>query len=88
MVVRWADKWKISTVKKVLQDKVIVEWVRVVKKAVKKQWFVEKEMPIHISNVMIYDEKTKKPTRVGIRIENGKKFRYSKKSDEIILKSK
>jgi large subunit ribosomal protein L24 len=41
---------------------------------------VEKEGPIHISNVMLIDPKEKKPTRVGISRENGKRFRVAKRS--------
>jgi large subunit ribosomal protein L24 len=43
---------------------------------------VEKEAPIHISNVQLIDPKTKKPTRIGYRIENGKKVRFAKKSGQ------
>ena len=51
-----------------------------VKKAVKGIGFVEKKLPIHISNVMYYCENCKKPVRVWIRIkENKKKVRYCKK---------
>ena len=46
---------------------------------------LEKEAPIHISNLMLLCEKTEKPTRIGIRtLENGKRARYSKKSKELI----
>lgn len=40
--------------------------------------------PIHISNVMVVDPKTGKPTRVGRKVENGKSVRYAKKSGEVI----
>jgi len=42
------------------------------------------EGPIHISNVMYYDAKAKSGTRVGRRVVEGEKVRYSKKSDEIL----
>jgi large subunit ribosomal protein L24 len=45
---------------------------------------VEKEGPIHVSNVMLLDPKDNKPTRVGIRRDGGKRERYSKRSDEVI----
>ena len=46
---------------------------------------VEVERPIHRSNVMLVDPKTKKPTRVKVDCEkNGKKIRISKKSNEKI----
>jgi large subunit ribosomal protein L24 len=41
---------------------------------------VEKEGPIHISNVMLLDPKTKKPTRVGVSRENGVRNRVTKSS--------
>jgi large subunit ribosomal protein L24 len=41
---------------------------------------IEKEGPIHISNVMLVDPKEGKPTRVGTEIEDGKRFRIAKRS--------
>ena len=41
---------------------------------------IEKEGPIHISNVMLLDPQDNKPTRVGITRENGVRSRVSKKS--------
>jgi large subunit ribosomal protein L24 len=41
---------------------------------------IEKEGPIHVSNVAIVDPKDKKPTRVGIRREDGKRMRVTKRS--------
>ncbi|HLK23540.1 MAG TPA: 50S ribosomal protein L24 [Caulobacteraceae bacterium] len=43
-----------------------------------------KEAPLHISNVALVDPKSGGPTRVGFRIEDGKKVRYAKKSGEVI----
>ncbi len=46
---------------------------------------VEKEMPIHISNVLPVDPKTNRPTRVGFRVgEDGSKQRIAKKSGETL----
>jgi large subunit ribosomal protein L24 len=42
---------------------------------------VEKEGPIHISNVMLLDPKDNKPTRVGVTRENGVRNRVTKRSD-------
>lgn len=42
------------------------------------------EAPIHISKVAIEDPKTGKPTRVGFRIEDGRKVRVAKRSGEKI----
>jgi large subunit ribosomal protein L24 len=41
---------------------------------------IEREGPIHISNVMLIDPKTKKPTRVGVTRENGVRNRVTRKS--------
>jgi large subunit ribosomal protein L24 len=41
---------------------------------------IEREGPIHISNVMLIDPKDKKRTRIGISRENGKRFRVAKRS--------
>ena len=41
---------------------------------------VDREAPIHVSNVALVDPKTKKPTRVGYKVEKGKKVRVAKKS--------
>jgi large subunit ribosomal protein L24 len=41
---------------------------------------IEREGPIHISNVMLVDPKDGKPTRVGIQIEDGKRLRVAKRS--------
>ncbi len=67
-------------------DRVLVEGVNMVKKhqrptqANEKGGIVEKEAPIHASNVALVDPKTGKPTRVGVKVVEGKKVRYAKKS--------
>jgi len=44
---------------------------------------LEKEAPVHLSNMMLLCEKTDKPTRFGIKVlEDGKKTRYTKRSKE------
>ncbi len=89
VVITGKDKGKEGTITKTLraENKVIVEGVNVVKKHVKPQGnqpgsIVEVEAPIHASNVMIIDPKTKKGTRIGHEIDKkGKKIRVSKKSN-------
>ena len=69
--------------------KAIVEGVNTVKKHTKpssenpKGGIVEKQLPIDISNLSLMTKDGNK-TRVGYRIEEGKKVRISKKSNEII----
>ena len=41
---------------------------------------IEKEGPIHVSNVMLLDPKEGKPTRVGMAVENGKRYRVTRRS--------
>jgi|ERR1039457_6706357 large subunit ribosomal protein L24 len=41
---------------------------------------IEKEGPIHVSNVMLVDPKDGKPTRVGFEVREGKRFRIAKRS--------
>jgi large subunit ribosomal protein L24 len=43
-----------------------------------------KEAPLHVSNVALVDPKSGGPTKVGFRIEGGKKVRFAKKSGEVI----
>ncbi len=45
---------------------------------------VKKESPIHISNLSLIDPKTGEATRVGYRMEDGKKVRFTKKSNQVI----
>ena len=41
---------------------------------------IEKEGPIHLSNVMLADPKDGKPTRVGVEVEDGKRYRVARRS--------
>ena len=47
---------------------------------------VSVERPMSVSNVMLFDEKTNLPVKVGLRIIDGKKYRVSKKSGEVLDK--
>ena len=91
IVITGASKGQEGTIKKVLrnENKVIVEGINIVKKHQKGNGqesggILEIEAPINASNVMLIDPKTKKPTRVGIMIDEktNKKVRISKKSNE------
>ncbi|MCM1300558.1 MAG: 50S ribosomal protein L24 [Alistipes sp.] len=75
----------------VAKQRAIVEGVNLVKKATKPNaqnpqgGIVEKEAPIHISNMLVLDPKSGKPTKVGRKVgEKGKLVRYAKKSGEEI----
>lgn len=87
------DKGKTGRVLRVLVDKnrAVVEGVNIMKKATKPNpkypqgGVIEKEAPIHISNLNLIDPKSGKATRIGIKVaEDGKKVRVSKKSGEEI----
>ncbi len=91
VVIAGSNKGKEGTVSAVLakENKVVVTGVNVRKKHVKPNQaqpegkIVEKEAPIHVSNVALVDPKTKKGTRIGHTVDkNGKKIRISKKSNE------
>jgi large subunit ribosomal protein L24 len=84
-VIAGNNKGTIATVMKVHEDKVLLKDVNMRKKAVKGQWFVEKPAPLHISNVMLYDAKAKKPSRVKITVEKNKKTRMYKTSQQPVL---
>lgn len=91
VVVSGSNKGKTGKITKILDNKVIVDGVNLVKKHLKPKdnngngEIIEVEAPIHASNVMLEDPKTKKPTKVKIEKDNkGKKIRISKKSNEKI----
>ena len=72
------------------ENKVVVEGVNKVKKHIKPTQMnqtgsiIEVEEPIYASKVMILDPKENVPTRVGYKIVDGKKVRYTKKSQTIL----
>lgn len=92
VVITGKDKKKEGSITKVLraENKIIVSGVNVAKKHIKPNGqtagsIVEIELPIHASNVMIVDQKTKKASRVGHTTDkNGKKIRISTKSNSIL----
>jgi large subunit ribosomal protein L24 len=73
------------------KDKVFVEGLNIVKRHQRPQQtaggqtaggVIEREGPIHVSNVMLIDPKDDKPTRVGIEIIDGKRLRVAKRSGQ------
>jgi len=87
-VITGAYKGTIGEVTKAFpkEDKVIVEGANMVKKHLRPTQqnpdggIVEKEAKIHVSNVMLYDEKAKQASRVKYEMKDGKKVRVYKKS--------
>ncbi len=91
MVIAGDDKGKTGTVLQVFPDQMraIVEDVNIVYKHVKataeqEGGIQQMPAPIHVSNLMLLDPKTGEPTRIGRRMENGVRVRYSKKTGNII----
>jgi large subunit ribosomal protein L24 len=94
-VISGKEKGKTGKVIKVLRKKdgALVEKLNIVKRHERQSQknptggIVEKEAPIHISNLMLYDTSERKPVRVGHKVlGSGEKVRYSKKSGEEIKK--
>ena len=94
-IVSGKDKGKEGEVTKIIktttnQDKALVQGINLVKRHMKPSQdnpggIISEERPIQISNLMIVDPKTKKPTRVGFKFDKkGNKVRFSKKSGEVI----
>ncbi len=92
IVLAGKDKGKRGEILKMLraQNKAVVQGVNVAKRHTKPSQagaggIVEKELPIHLSNLGIEDPKDGKPTRVGIKIlADGSKVRIAKRSGEMI----
>lgn len=93
IVIAGRDKGRRGTVIRVYRDdRVLVENVNVVKKHQRPNpqrgvagGIVEKEMPLHASNVMLWNPLAKKGDRVGIRtLQDGKKVRYFKSNNEVV----
>lgn len=87
------DKGKSGRVAQVLKDnKILVEGINQVKKSQKPNpnagitgGIITKDMPINVSNVGLYNPTTKKADRIGFRfLENGKKVRYFKSTNEVV----
>ncbi len=93
VVITGADKGRRGEVLRVLpkEDRAVVQGVNMVKRHTKPTGMgapggiIEKEATIHLSNVMLVDPKTDKPTKVGFRaLEDGRKVRVAKATGEVI----
>lgn len=89
-VISGKDKGKTGVVLAALpkKDRVLVEGINIIKKHTKPNQanpqggIVSQEAAIHVSNVMLLDPKSGEPTRVGYKVEDGKKVRVAKKTGE------
>ena len=91
VVISGKDKGKTGTVLRAIpkKNKVVVEGVNVQTKHAKATRTSASEIkhiegPIYASNVMFYDTQAKAGTRLGVKIEDGKKVRFSKKTGAVV----
>ena len=93
VVITGADKGKRGEVLSVMPkaDRAVVQGVNIAKRHVKPQGMgkpggiVSQEATVHLSNLMLVDPKTDKPTRVGFRVlDDGRKVRVARPSGDVI----
>ena len=92
IVIAGRDKGKRGEVVRVLDDdRLVVAGVNLVKKhqranpqANQQGGIIDREAPIHVSNVAIYNEESDRPDRVGIRVEDGRRVRYFKSDGSLV----
>jgi large subunit ribosomal protein L24 len=90
IVISGKDRGKTGRVLRVdpAKDKVFVEGLNIVKRHQRPTpgrpdavaGVIEREGPIHVSNVMLLDPKDGKPTRVGVEVREGRRFRIARRS--------
>ena len=93
IVITGKDRGRRGTVIRMYDDgRVLVEGINVARKHQKPNpnagvagGIIDKEMPVDISNVMLYNPMTKKGDRVGFKfLEDGTKVRFFKSNDEVV----
>ena len=91
IVLTGKDKGKTGKIIKMIpkQNKAIVSEINKVKKNQKPDnnqpgGIIDKEMPLHISNLAFFDSELKKGIKIGYRLENNKKIRINKSSGKEI----
>ena len=95
IVIAGKNKGQTGIVKQVLENKVLVEGLNMIKKHVKpnpqleqKGGIIEKEAPIHVSNIALLDPSTQKAGKIGFRFEisneKKQKVRYFKSSNDLV----
>ena len=93
VVIAGASKGRQGEVLRVLptENRAVVQGVAIAKRHTKAKGMgepggiIQKEMPVHLSNIALIDPETKKPTRVGFRtLDDGRKVRVARKSDSVI----
>lgn len=92
IVIAGKDKGKRGKVLKVLaDDRLLVRGINLVKRHTKPNpmagvqgGIVEKEAPLHLSNIAIFNAETSKADRVGFKVEDGKKVRVFKSTQKVV----
>ncbi len=92
MVIAGKERGKIGKVMRVFpaQDRALVERLNMVKRHVKPRspqdsgGILEKEAPLHLSNLMLVDPQDGRPTRVGFKIVDGRKMRVSRRTGNVL----
>lgn len=93
VVVSGKDKGRQGMVLKITaDDRVLIEAVNMAKKHTKANpmqgiegGIIEKEMPLHISNIMLFNPMTNKGDRIGYKVlDDGRKVRYFKSNGEVV----
>ena len=92
IVIAGADKGKKGEVIRVAGDKVVVQNINIIKRHTKPNpqasqpgGVIEREAPIHISNVMLFNPASGKGERIGTKVlENGRKLRVFRSSGEAL----
>lgn len=91
VVLAGKDKGRTGEVLAVMpkEDRAVVRGLNMVKRhqrqtQTQEAGIINKEAPLHLSNLAVADPKDGKPTRVGFRIEGEKKVRVAKRSGEVI----
>ena len=85
IVIAGKNKWAVSSIAQTSGDFVYLKDVNVVKRATKGQGFVEKTLPIHVSNVAYYLADQKVATKIWIKTNSkGKRIRFARKTGKDI----
>jgi large subunit ribosomal protein L24 len=93
IVIAGKDKGKTGTVARVVgEERLVVENVNIAKRHIKANpqtgepgGILDKEMPLHISNVAIFNQQTNKADRIGFKVlDDGRKVRVLKSTQEVI----
>jgi large subunit ribosomal protein L24 len=93
VVLTGRDRSKSGTVLRIVDDEhLLVEGINRVKKHQRPNpakgatgGIIDKEMPIHVSNVALFNPVTKKADRIGIRqLEDGRRVRFFKSNGEVV----